>query len=140
MGERDGARASGVGVGSHAIRVVVLGYGINVGPMAYPPQIADRATSLETELGRAVDRHLLFAETLTSLACRYDDLLDGRFDAILDAWRRRAPSATGARVTWTTNAGPRAGVAQGIDPDGALLVRTGEGVERIVSGELRWEI
>ena len=33
---------------------------------------------------------------------RYDDLLDGRFDAILDAWRGRAPAASGARVTWTT--------------------------------------
>jgi BirA family biotin operon repressor/biotin-[acetyl-CoA-carboxylase] ligase len=117
---------------------VVLGYGINVGPMAYPPEIAHRATSLETELGRGVDRHLLFAETLAALARRYGDLVDGRFDAILDAWRRRAPSASGARVTWTTNAGSRSGVAQGIDDHGALLVRTDDGIERIVSGALTW--
>jgi BirA family biotin operon repressor/biotin-[acetyl-CoA-carboxylase] ligase len=117
---------------------VVLGYGVNVGPMAYPPEIADRATSLESELGRVIDRHQLFAETLAALAHRYDDLLDGRFDAILDAWRRRAPSAAGSRVSWTTAAGTRTGVAQGIDDHGALLVAVGERIERIVSGELTW--
>ena len=119
---------------------VVLGYGINVGPMAYPPDLADRATSLETELGRPTDRAALLAETLAAMARRYDDLLDGRFDAILDAWRARAPGAAGARVAWTSPAGPRSGVTAGIDDRGALLVRTSEGTERIVSGELSWEL
>jgi len=118
---------------------VILGYGINVAPTAYPPEIAARATSLESELGRTIDRHQLFADTLAALARRYDDLLDGRFDAILDAWRRRAPLASGARVRWTTPSGDRAGTTEGIDDRGALLVRVGDGVERIVSGELVWE-
>jgi hypothetical protein len=43
--------------------VVVLGYGINVGPMAYPPELRDRATSLETELGRPIDRAVVAVET-----------------------------------------------------------------------------
>ena len=60
------------------------------------------------------------------MARRYDDLLDGRFDAILDAWRARAPGAPGARVSWTTPAGLRSGVTAGIDDRGALLVRTAE--------------
>jgi BirA family transcriptional regulator, biotin operon repressor / biotin---[acetyl-CoA-carboxylase] ligase len=132
------AEAHDVPTGPHPTKVVVLGYGINVGRMAYPPEIADRATSLESELGRAVDRHLLFAETLAALAARYGDLLDGSFDAILDAWRGRAPSAIGARVIWTTAAGQQTGVAQGIDDQGALLVRTDANLERIVSGELTW--
>ena len=79
--------------GGGAEEQIVLGYGINVGPMAYPPELRDRATSLESELGRHVDRALLLVESLASLARRYDDLLDGRFDAILDAWRARAPAA-----------------------------------------------
>ena len=69
---------------------------------------------------------------------RYDDLLAGRFDAILDAWRRRAPGAAGARVTWTTNAGTASGVTAGIDDLGALLVRVDDRVERIISGEVVW--
>ena len=117
---------------------VVLGYGINVGPMAYPPELAGRATSLETELGRSVDRAALCAETIASMAERYGDLLAGRFDAILDAWRSRAPASRGARVSWTTTSGDQTGVTEGIDDHGALLVRVGDRLERIVAGELRW--
>jgi len=85
-----------------------------------------------------VDRHHLLAETLAALSRRYEDLLAGRFDAILDAWRRRAPGATGARVAWTTNASARSGVTAGIDDLGALLVKVDDRVERIVSGEVIW--
>jgi BirA family biotin operon repressor/biotin-[acetyl-CoA-carboxylase] ligase len=118
---------------------VVLGYGINVGPMAYPPELRDRATSLETELGRAIDRSLVAVETLAALAARYADLVAGCFDAILDAWRRRAPSHRGARVVWDTPAGPQSGVTEGIDERGGLLIRvSADRVERIVAGEVRW--
>jgi BirA family biotin operon repressor/biotin-[acetyl-CoA-carboxylase] ligase len=118
---------------------VVLGYGINVSAAAYPPELADRVTSLETELGRSVDRPRVFVETLAALASRYTDLVDGRFDAILDAWRTRAPGAQGRRVSWTMIAGEQSGITNGIDDMGALLVRVGDRVERIVAGEVRWE-
>ncbi|MBZ5558398.1 MAG: biotin--[acetyl-CoA-carboxylase] ligase [Acidobacteriia bacterium] len=118
---------------------VVVGYGVNVTAASFPPDLRDRATSLESELGRACDRAVLFAETLAALDARYADLLEGRFDAILDAWRRRAPSAHGGRVRWTTPDGEASGVTAGIDDEGALLVRVGERIERIVAGELRWD-
>jgi BirA family biotin operon repressor/biotin-[acetyl-CoA-carboxylase] ligase len=117
---------------------VVLGYGINVSAAAYPPELADRVTALESELGRSVDRARVFADTLCALAARYDDLLDGRFDAILDAWRSFAPSAQGTRVSWTTPSGTQTGTTAGIDDRGALLVRVANGIERIVAGELLW--
>ncbi len=107
--------------------------------MAYPPELADRATSLESELGRAVDRATVFAETLAALAQRYDDLRGGAIDAILDAWRARAPSHHGAAVSWTTAAGELSGTTAGIDAHGALLVRVGDRLERIVAGELKWQ-
>ena len=122
-----------------ADRSVVLGYGINVTAAAYPPELGDRATSLESELGRTVERDHVLVETLAALARRYDDLVSGRFDAILDAWRSRAPAASGANVTWTKDGVSRSGVTANIDERGALLVRVGDGIERIVSGELRWD-
>src|SRR5204862_7880089 len=88
--------------------------------------------------GRTVGRDRVFVESLAALARRYDDLLAGRFDAILDAWRRRAPSATGARVRWTDRSGEHTGITPGIDDPGARLVRAGEDVRRIGAGELRW--
>jgi len=117
---------------------VVVGYGINVDASAFPPELHDRATSLESETGRAIDRIHVLIETLAALARRYDDLLAGRFDAILDAWRTHAPGAEGARVAWTTNAGAMSGVTAGIDEQGALMVRVGDRVERIVGGEVAW--
>ena len=117
---------------------VVLGFGINVGAAAYPPELRDRATSLESELGREVDRGPLFAESLVALDRRYDDLLAGRFDAILDAWRALAPASTGGRVAWPTASGPLSGTTAGIDRDGALLVDVGDRIERIVGGEVSW--
>jgi BirA family transcriptional regulator, biotin operon repressor / biotin---[acetyl-CoA-carboxylase] ligase len=129
------AEASGAGA---LVSSVVLGFGINLSPAAYPPEVADRATSIATEVGRAVDRQSVLVESLAALAGRYDDLLAGRFDAILDAWRRRAPAARGARVTWTASSGAMTGITAGIDDDGALLVRTGDRVERIVAGNVEW--
>jgi BirA family transcriptional regulator, biotin operon repressor / biotin---[acetyl-CoA-carboxylase] ligase len=122
-----------------AVSRVVLGYGIDVGAMAYPADLQDRATSLESELGRPVDRAALFAATLVALDSRYGDLLDARFDAILDTWRARAQLRRGARVTWETPAGACSGVALDVDEWGALLVRTAAGTERIVAGELHWD-
>ena len=118
---------------------IVLGYGINVGTAALPPDVETRATSLESELGRAVPRAALCAATVAAVAQRYRDLLDGRFDAILDAWRARSRSSRDARVTWSTPAGPQSGITEGIDERGALLVRVGERIERIVGGELEWK-
>ena len=119
-------------------RRVVVGYGINVASAALPPDLRDRATSLESEIGQRVDRDQVLVETLAALSRRYEDLLDGRFDAILDAWRRHAPGASGAPVTWTTPGGTQSGVTAGIDDWGALLVQAGDRMERIVSGEVTW--
>jgi BirA family biotin operon repressor/biotin-[acetyl-CoA-carboxylase] ligase len=117
---------------------IVLGYGVNVSARAYPPELGDRATSLETELGRPIDRAAVCAETLAVVSERYRDLLAGRFDAILDGWRDRAPASRGARVTWRTLSGAQQGVTAGIDDRGALLVRVGGHLETIVGGEVNW--
>lgn len=121
-----------------AIEYVVLGIGINVMPAAYPPEVAARATSLEEELGRPVERGLLLAECLAALAGRYDDLRDGRTAAILDAWRRRGAPTFGRRVRWEAAGSTVEGVAENIDDTGALMVRTPLGLVTIAAGEVAW--
>lgn len=132
-----GVLAEGIAVGTPE-QAVVLGVGVNVSPAAYPPEVADRATSLETELGRSVDRGEVLAQILVALARWYGMLIEARYDDVLDAWRRAAPSAAGARVEWKTPAGVRTGVTAGVDRSGALLVRTPEGTERLIAGEVVW--
>jgi BirA family transcriptional regulator, biotin operon repressor / biotin---[acetyl-CoA-carboxylase] ligase len=117
---------------------VVIGFGINVRPVAYPPDVADRATSIEAELGRPVDRGLLLARALVRLAAVRQTLRHGDTAAVLDAWRRLAPSSIGQPVAWRVPGGERRGITAGIDVDGALLVDGSGGRERIIAGEVAW--
>jgi BirA family biotin operon repressor/biotin-[acetyl-CoA-carboxylase] ligase len=117
---------------------VVLGFGINLRPAAYPPEVSARAASIEGELGRAADRGLVLAECLAALAARYDDMHGGRPGAVLDAWRRHARPLLGRAVEWTERDRARHGVAEDVDEGGALVVRTVDGTVRVISGEVRW--
>jgi BirA family biotin operon repressor/biotin-[acetyl-CoA-carboxylase] ligase len=117
---------------------IVIGFGVNLQPAAFPPELARRATSIEAETNRRADRASVLAEILAAMSERYADLQAGRFDAILNAWRRLAISLPGARVEWDSPVGVVRGRAEGIDRHGALLVRVGDTTERIISGEVRW--
>ena len=117
---------------------VVLGFGINVLPAAFPPDVASRATSLEGELGRTIERGLLLDACLDRLATRYDDLHHGRITLVLDAWRARAAPMLRRRVEWERGDTRAYGLAESIDETGALLIRTDDGVVRVISGDVRW--
>jgi BirA family biotin operon repressor/biotin-[acetyl-CoA-carboxylase] ligase len=126
--------------GSSGDRVqhVVLGIGINVLPAAYPPDVAARATSLESELGRAVSRPAVLAECLAGVWQRYEMLRAGLGEAVLAAWRERAASMFGRRVEWDEPTATRRGVARDVDASGALLVAGESGLVRLTAGEVRW--
>jgi BirA family biotin operon repressor/biotin-[acetyl-CoA-carboxylase] ligase len=120
------------------LRFVILGFGLNLRPAAYPPDLANRVTSIEGELNRPVDRALVLAEILAAMAARYDQLQHGRFDAILTAWRQRATGLRGSPVEWDSAAGVQRGRAADIDDSGALVVNVNGRTERLVAGEVRW--
>ncbi|MEQ1730427.1 MAG: biotin--[acetyl-CoA-carboxylase] ligase, partial [Vicinamibacterales bacterium] len=84
---------------------VVVGIGINVFTAAYPPELADRATSIETELGKTPDRGLLFAEVLAAFAETYADLSGGNQKRIIDRWRQRAGAMLDRPVEWSDTDG-----------------------------------
>jgi BirA family transcriptional regulator, biotin operon repressor / biotin---[acetyl-CoA-carboxylase] ligase len=127
-----GILAEGLAIGGPG-QAVIIGVGVNLQPAAYPPAVSARATSIEGELGRPVDRGVLLSELLIHLWDRLAGL-DRSPGDILQAWRAASPSASGTRVDWEA----RHGVTVGIDEGGALLVRTSAGIERIIAGELQW--
>lgn len=129
-----GILAEGLAIGTPE-QAVILGVGLNVQPAAYPPDVSRRATSLEGELGRPVDRDELLSAVLAGLRDRLARLEQSPGD-ILQAWRAASPSAMGTHVEWDG----RRGVTAGIADDGALLVRTSAGLERVVAGELHWHL
>lgn len=126
------------GTSKSGVQHVVLGCGINLMPAAYPPDVAARATSIESELGRPIDRGLLLVECLVALDSRYRDLQSRAKATVLDRWRDRAVSTLGRPVEWDVAGVTRHGVAEDIDETGALLVRDGTARTRVISGEVRW--
>jgi len=129
-----GILAEGLAIGT-SNQAIVIGAGVNVQAAAYAPDIAARATSIEGELGRAVDRDALLAAILDALWHRLATLEERPGD-ILQAWRAASPSAIGTRIAWDG----RSGLTSGIDDTGALLVKTSAGIERIIAGELNWNL
>ena len=126
------------GSSAGAVHYVVLGFGINIRRAAYPPDVVARATSLESELGRDVDRGLVLAECLTALSHRYGMLQRGAADDVIGAWRKRGALHMGRAVEWDADGGSRRGRAEDIDATGALLVRIDDRIVRVISGEVRW--
>lgn len=129
-----GILAEGHALGT-AAQAVVIGVGVNLEPAAYPPEVSARATSLEGELRRTIDRDHVFAAILRAL-CDWLAAIDGKPGDILQAWRAASPSAVGTDVEWEGHRG----VTAGIDDSGALLVKTSTGVERVIAGDIHWNL
>lgn len=117
---------------------VIVGMGINVGAVPADVGLEDVATSLTAAAGRPVQVDETATALLLSLARAYRLLaVDGRL-AVIEAWRRHAPSLAGRAVAWMDGAVLRTGVARGVDDGGALCVDTASGSVALVAGEVTW--
>lgn len=105
--------------------VVLVGVGINVNfdPRALD-EISGIATSLSVVLGRQIDREELLASYLLHFEHLYATALAG--SSPRERWRASLVTL-GQRVTATQPGGVTYGVAEDVDADGSLLVRTGDG-------------
>jgi BirA family transcriptional regulator, biotin operon repressor / biotin---[acetyl-CoA-carboxylase] ligase len=119
------------------VRHVALGVGLNVNSQGFPPELAQRATSLRMAFGRAFDRAQLLIDFLAAFEASYDDFLARGPASGLADWRRHADLG---RVCRIGQDGTKVeGVATDIDDSGALLVRDDAGrVHRVISGEVSY--
>lgn len=114
-----------------ALNAMIVGVGLNVRARVFAPEIADAATSLALLGATAVTREELAARLVRKLlaACwRFEEQgLRGFHEGLQtrDALRGR-----------TLRVGEVEGEAAGIDADGALLVKTPRGVERVIAGHV----
>jgi BirA family biotin operon repressor/biotin-[acetyl-CoA-carboxylase] ligase len=124
--------------GPDGLHHVVVGIGINIGPAAFPPDLADRAGSIEGELGRHVDAGPVLAQVLVALNRTVEELTAAGPPTLFTRWLELSPSAYGERLEWNAPHGVQSGVSAGLAEDGALLARTPDGLARIIAGEVRW--
>jgi BirA family biotin operon repressor/biotin-[acetyl-CoA-carboxylase] ligase len=123
------------------VDAVVVGIGINVRPSSFPASLSRRATSIETELGRSVDRARLVVQLLISMRAMMGLVHEGRRGDIAARWREFAGAGLrGADVRFSGVNGRSRGSAMDIDDEGALLVSVQGRVERVIAGEVAWEM
>ena len=135
-----GIIAEAVTDASQGLRCVLLGIGINVNLALkdVPPDLRDKATSVRIATGRACDRIELASALFNRLHSRYMEIEADGFAAVRPAWERYS-ALTGRRVTVVDGDARMAGVVRGIDDDGALILETDAGPERILTGDVSIE-
>jgi BirA family biotin operon repressor/biotin-[acetyl-CoA-carboxylase] ligase len=126
---------------SEATRVayLVLGIGVNlnVAREEFPAEFRETATSLAAERGALVERAAFARSLYQALEGVLDLHAAGGFDAVRPRFAARFRMA-GRQVRVRDLAGPEIlGRAEGIDDDGALLVRRADGRrERVLAGDV----
>jgi len=110
-----------------------LGIGINVHHTEddFPAGLREKATSVEWASGRSCDRSVLLRDVLTRLDERIVALSAGHLARIHAEWSA-ACGIAGRRIRYDG----REGVVRTIDRDGALVLETPAGRERILLGEI----
>ncbi len=126
------------GVKGKRLDFVIVGIGINVNvPPDLLPGLAPNATSILAETGEEADREVLLATFLHQVERRYKAIQAG--ESPHREWAARL-ATVGQRVRVSTPAGPLTGIAEGVDEDGALLLRTADGqVHRLLAGDVTLE-
>lgn len=111
---------------------VIVGIGVNVNQtFGEEHPLAHLAISLREATGREVDRAVLFGKFLVHLNHWHQHLPE---DSLHIAWRNRC-TTIGQIIELALPHGTVRGEAVDIDGDGALWVRTAEGMRRIVAGD-----
>jgi BirA family transcriptional regulator, biotin operon repressor / biotin---[acetyl-CoA-carboxylase] ligase len=121
---------------ANGVRWAIAGIGVNANVPSFPADLQASATSLQRELGHEVGLAELRSELLKRLEQRYRHLLEHGPQDLLAAWQE-APNVSGQPVRISAASGAYEGTAEGLDGDGALLVRREDGeVRRVVAGEV----
>jgi BirA family biotin operon repressor/biotin-[acetyl-CoA-carboxylase] ligase len=118
------------------VRYVVIGIGLNVNQQRFSGELAQHASSLSIELGRKCSRIELLAALLKSLDREYRRFLELGTAELAKRFEAASLSARGAQVRVEEAAG-FTGITEGLDERGFLLVRTEDGLRRVLSGGVR---
>ena len=113
---------------------VIIGIGLNLQrPTADLPQ---PAAGLSQALAQLPDRHDLLAAILIALAGVLETVSVDGFFALKNEWQSRHAWQDQPVRLLADDATPLNGICRGVDDDGALLLETASGIQRIFSGDV----
>jgi len=111
---------------------IIAGIGINVNHRAFPPELAEIATSLRIVSGRPHPRMRLLMELITSVMS-YCSLLENEGRApILDMFSRASSFVNGRRVYVDQGDALLQGTTVGLNDSGFLLLRGDDGTQNVI--------
>jgi len=110
---------------------IIIGIGVNLGQLDFPPELAGHATSVAFETGSAPDRETMLAALLEEFDAWRGRLEGEGFGPVRERWRMLSDTI-GRHVT----VDGVTGLAVDLDVDGALLIDVGGTVRRVIAGEL----
>lgn len=114
--------------------VAVIGVGLNV--HATPGDTGQASAALAEGAAGPLSRHRVLVSVLRHLAAALRSFEAGGFAAFRDDWQALHAWHLRAVTVLHADGGCTEGVAAGIDADGALLLETPAGRQRILSGDL----
>ncbi|HET6466599.1 MAG TPA: biotin--[acetyl-CoA-carboxylase] ligase [Nitrospiria bacterium] len=118
------------------IRYLVLGIGVNVNLLCetLPEPLRDSVSSLRQESGHAVDRIGLLQRALEALEIQYRSFQNEAAGKILKTYTARSETL-GRPVRVQEQDHEWTGIAEGLTPEGALILRRGDREEVIIRSD-----
>lgn len=133
-GRKLGGILTEISSGGAGAPYVIVGIGLNINWDPSGAAFDHPATSLSNAAGRPVERGEFLRAVVEAIADRYARL--GAGESPVKEWEA-ALDTIGREVIVDLQGERLVGPAVGVDTDGALLVRTGDGVRRVVAGDVR---
>ncbi len=115
-----------------ALAVVGMGINVNLDVRSLPPAVRNIATSVKQETGKNQLRNEIIIQLLKKFELWYTILKKEGKRPLLDAWRQNS-STLGRKVSILTHNGSWSGIAEDIDDNGMLIVRTRSGKQKTIS-------
>lgn len=116
---------------------VIVGIGVNLNQRAFPPPLDTTATSLLIESGAAMGAATFRDLLLERFSEWYDCWREEGREQILTRWTALSSYAAGREVSVKLESESLTGITEGLNRDGALLVRTVDGdLRTIIAGEV----
>ena len=116
----------------------IVGIGVNLNQLSFPPELSEIATSLQIESGSNVDVIHFRNCLLDRLAVWYEELRHNRERKILQRWQELSSYAHGKQVVVMFDHEEVVGETVGLNDSGALQLKTTTGeIRTILVGEIK---
>lgn len=127
----DSRKCAGILVQLHD-GVLITGIGVNVNHTSFPEELQGTATSLRIATGRKHNIDVLLDGLLRLIDDHIQNLMEHGREAVLRAFTQASSYVRGRRVVVDQNGNELAGVTDGLDPQGFLVLRQDNGQRALI--------